>query len=97
MEEFKVQSNTMSAEFGFTAGGVVNIVIKSGTNDFHGSAIYFLRNDAFDARRAYTASKEVFRYNQYGASLGGPVLLPKLYNGKDRSFFFFNYEGWKNK
>jgi hypothetical protein len=97
VEEFKVQSNTMSAEFGFTAGGVVNIVTKSGTNRFHGAGTYFVRNDAFDARRAYTASKEVFRYHQYGATLGGPVILPKLYNGKDRTFFFFNYEGWKNK
>ncbi|MBL8217261.1 MAG: carboxypeptidase regulatory-like domain-containing protein [Bryobacterales bacterium] len=97
VEEFKVQSNTMSAEFGFTAGGVVNIVTKSGTNEFHGSGTYFLRNDAFDARRAYTASKEVFRYHQYGASLGGPVRLPKIYNGTNRTFFFFNYEGWRNK
>lgn len=97
VEEFKVQSNTMSAEFGFTAGGVINIVTKSGTNEYHGSATYFIRNDAFDARRAYTASKEVFRYHQYGGSLGGPVRLPKLYDGKDRSFFFFNYEGWTNK
>ncbi|HYI97029.1 MAG TPA: carboxypeptidase regulatory-like domain-containing protein [Bryobacteraceae bacterium] len=97
VEEFKVQSNTMSAEFGFTAGGVVNIVTKSGTNQFHGSATYFLRNDAFDARRAYTASKEVFRYHQYGGSVGGPVRIPKVYNGQDRTFFFFNYEGWTNK
>lgn len=97
VEEFKVQSNTMSAEFGFTAGGVVNIVTRSGTNQFHGSGTYFVRNDAFDARRAYTASKEVFRYHQYGGTIGGPIKLPKLYDGKDRSFFFFNYEGWQNK
>ena len=97
VEEFKVQSNTMSAEFGFTAGGVVNIVTKSGTNQFHGSATYFIRNDAFDARRAYTANKEVFRYHQYGGSVGGPVRIPKIYNGQDRTFFFFNYEGWTNK
>ncbi|MCU0245264.1 MAG: TonB-dependent receptor [Bryobacter sp.] len=97
VEEFKVQSNTMSAEFGFTAGGVVNIVTKSGTNQFHGAATYFIRNDAFDARRAYTASKEVFRYHQYGGTLGGPVKIPKVYNGTDRTFFFFNYEGWRNQ
>ncbi len=96
VEEFKVQSNVMSSEFGFTAGGVINIVTKSGTNQYHGVASYFVRNDAFDARRAYTASKEVFRYHQYGGSLGGPISIPKLYNGKDRTFFFFNYEGWKN-
>ncbi|MBI4890969.1 MAG: TonB-dependent receptor, partial [Acidobacteria bacterium] len=96
VQEFKVQSNVMSAEFGFTAGGVVNIVTKSGTNQYHGIGTYFIRNDAFDARRAYTASKEMFRYHQYGGTIGGPVQLPKLYNGKDKTFFFFNYEGWRN-
>ena len=68
----------MSAEFGFTAGGVVNIVTRSGTNSHHGRATYFARNDAFDARRAYTASKEQFRYHQFGGTFGGPVRLPKI-------------------
>ena len=97
VQEFKVQSNTMSAEFGFTAGGVINLVTKSGTNQLHGALTYFVRNDAFDARRAYTAFKEPFRYHQYGGTIGGPVVLPKIYNGKDKTFFFFNYEGWTNK
>jgi hypothetical protein len=96
VQEFKVQSNTMSAEFGFTAGGVVNIVTKSGTNNTHGSVYWFVRNDAFDARNAFAASVSPFRYNQYGTTFGGPVLIPKLYNGKDKTFFFFNYEGWRN-
>jgi hypothetical protein len=95
VEEFKVQSNVMSAEFGFTAGGVVNMVTKSGTNDLHGTAYEFFRNDHMDARRAFTASKEPFRYNQYGGSIGGPVYLPKVFNGRNRTFFFFNYEEWK--
>ena len=97
VEEFKVQSNVMSAEFGFTAGGVVNIVTKSGTNNVHGNLSYFIRNDAFDARRAFAESKEPFRYHQYGGSLGGPVFVPKFYDGKNRTFFFFNYEGWQNR
>ncbi len=97
VEEFKVQSNVMSAELGFTAGGVVNIVTKSGTNDLHGNLSYFVRNDAFDARRTFAAAKEPFRYHQYGGSLGGPVFLPKFYDGRNRSFFFFNYEGWRNR
>lgn len=95
IQEFKVQSNTMSAEFGFTAGGVVNMVTKSGTNEVHGTLYEFVRNDKFDAKRAFAALKEPFRYNQYGGSVGGPIWLPKIYNGKNRSFFFFNYEGWK--
>lgn len=97
VQEFKVQSNVMSAEFGFTAGGVVNIVTKSGANDPHGSLYYFIRNDAFDARNAFAARKSPFRYNQYGGTLSGPVVLPRIYNGKDKTFFFFNYEGWQNR
>ena len=96
VQEFKVQSNVMSAEFGFTAGGVVNIVTRSGTNAPHGSAYYFIRNDAFDSRNAFAATKSPFRYNQYGGTFGGPVILPKIYDGRNRTFFFFNYEGWRN-
>lgn len=94
VEEFKVQSNTMSAEFGFTAGGVVNIVTKSGTNDLRGSLYDFLRDDAFDARNAFADEKPAFDYNQYGGSLGGPIWLPGLYSGTNRSFFFVNVENW---
>lgn len=97
VQEFKVQSNVMSAEYGFTAGGVVNIVTRGGTNTPHGSLYYFVRNDAFDARNAFAATKAPFRYNQYGGTFGGPVLLPKIYDGQNRTFFFFNYEGWQNR
>lgn len=95
VQEFKVQANTMSAEYGFTAGGVVNMVTKSGGNQFHGTLYEFLRNDKLDARNAFAVQREPFRYNQFGGAVGGPVLLPKLYNGKDRTFFFFNYEEWR--
>lgn len=88
VEEFKVQSGTMSAEHGFTAGGVVSLVSKSGTNQFHGSLYHFLRNDKLDARNTFAATKAPLRYNQFGGSLGGPVI-------KDRTFFFFNYEQWR--
>jgi len=87
VEEFKVQSGVMSAEFGYTAGGVVNIVSKSGTNAFHGTAYEFLRNDQFDARNTFASSRKTFRYNQFGGALGGPVL-------RDRLFFFVNYEDY---
>lgn len=95
IEEFKVQSNTMSAEFGFTAGGVVNIVTKSGTNQLHGALYHFLRNDKLDARNTFADTRAPFRYNQFGAALGGPVRLPKIYDGQDRTFFFYNYEDWR--
>jgi outer membrane receptor protein involved in Fe transport len=85
VEEFKVQSGTMSAEFGFTGGGVINMVTKSGTNQFHGSLYEFFRNDKLDARNTFATTKPPFRYNQYGGALGGPVI-------KDRTFFFGNFE-----
>jgi outer membrane receptor protein involved in Fe transport len=88
VEEFKVQSGSMSAEFGYTAGGVVNLVTKSGSNTFHGTAYEFVRNDKLDARNAFATSKENLRYNQFGGSLGGPVR-------RDRTFFFFNYEEYR--
>lgn len=96
VQEFKVQSNTMSAQYGFTGGGVVNVVTKSGTNELHGSLYHFVRNDAFDARNTFARTVAPFRYNQYGGLLGGPVVLPKIYNGKDRTFFFTNYEEWRH-
>ena len=73
VEEFKVQTSTMSSEFGFTAGGVVNIVTKSGTNQFHGSLYDFVRDDRFDARNAFAATKGLFSYNQGGGAIGGPI------------------------
>lgn len=95
VEEFKVQTNTMSAEFGFTLGGVVNLVTKSGTNSVHGTLYEFARNSAFDARNTFSTSKTKFTYNQYGGSLGGPVVLPKLYDGRNKTFFFANYEEYR--
>jgi hypothetical protein len=95
VQEFKVMSNTMSAEYGFTAGGVVNMITKSGTNELRGTLYEFVRNDKFDARRTFALQRDPFRYNQFGGVIGGPVRLPGLYNGKDRTFFFFNYEEWR--
>jgi Carboxypeptidase regulatory-like domain len=85
VEEFKVQTGVMSAEYGFTGGGVINMVTKSGTNQLHGSLYEFLRNDKLDARNTFAAAKPPFRYNQYGVAVGGPVI-------KDRTFFFGNWE-----
>lgn len=95
VQEFKVMANTMSAEFGFTAGGVVNMITKSGTNEFHGTLYEFVRNDKFDARRTFAQQRDPFRYNQFGGAVGGPVRLPGIYDGKERTFFFFNYEEWR--
>ena len=90
LEEFKLQTSTYSAEFGRSLGGVVNLQLKSGTNQFHGSVFEFLRNDAFDANnwfanRANTAKAD-FKQHQFGATLGGPII-------KDKTFFFADYQG----
>jgi outer membrane receptor protein involved in Fe transport len=103
-QEFKVQTNGLSAEYGRTGGAVVNLVTRSGTNEFHGALWEFLRNDLFDANGFFNnlngRDKAPFRFNQYGGTAGGPVYLPKfdeggrgLYSGKNRTFFFFSYEG----
>ena len=92
VQEFKVQSGAMSAEFGFTLGGVVNMVTKSGTNQFHGSLYEFVRNNDFDARNAFATTVAPYHYNQYGGSIGGPIWVPRLYDGHSRSFFFYNIE-----
>jgi outer membrane receptor protein involved in Fe transport len=88
VEEFKVQSGSMSSEFGFTAGGAINLVTKSGTNEFHGTLYEFLRNDKLDARNTFATRRLPLRYNQFGGSVGGPVI-------KDKTFGFFNYEEYR--
>jgi len=97
IEEFRIYTNSQSAEFGLNGGGAVNVVTKSGTNQWHGSAYDFLRNDALDANswtnNRLGRGKNVLRFNQFGASLGGPLTLPKLYKGENRTFFYGNYEG----
>jgi len=95
--EFKVQSGTMSAEYGFTLGGVVNVATKSGTNAYHGTLYEFLRYDAFDARNAFALTKPFLRYNQYGGTLSGPVRIPKIYDGRNRTFLFYNYEAYTRR
>src|SRR5580692_9847173 len=88
IQELTVQTNSYAPEAGRTAGGVINIVTRSGTNEFHGSAYEFFRNDIFDARNVFqtNGAKPELRQNQFGGSIGGPIL-------KDRTFFYFDYEG----
>jgi hypothetical protein len=92
LEEFRVLTNTYSAEYGRGVGSVFLAVTKSGTNDLHGSLFEFLRNDILNARNFFAATKPILRQNQFGGSIGGPVVLPG-YNGKNRTFFFFSYQG----
>jgi hypothetical protein len=94
VQEFKVQSGSMPAQYGLTAGGVINVATKSGTNELHGSLYEFVRNNDFDSRNTFATSVAPFHYNQYGLALGGPVVIPKIYNGRNRTFFFGNWEQW---
>jgi hypothetical protein len=97
VEEFKVKTNNFSAEFGRSAGAIVSAAIKSGTNEFHGSVFEFLRNEKLDANNFFSnagrVSRQPFKQNQFGFTMGGPLEIPKLYNGKNRTFFFGDYQG----
>jgi hypothetical protein len=96
LREFTVQTSTYSAEFGHSAGAVLNVSTKSGGNDLHGNLWEYLRNSALDAKDYFvlpTQSKPAFRQNQFGGTIGGPVVIPKIYNGRNRTFFFGDYQG----
>jgi len=96
IQEFKVQSHSDLAEFGQVTGGIVNVVTKSGTNALHGSAWEFLRNASlFDARNYFLPKVNPLHQNQFGATVGGPVIIPHLYHGRNKTFFFFAYEGFR--
>ncbi len=99
VREFNVQTNNLGAEYGGFAGGVVNMSTKSGTNELHGNVYEFLRNKVLNANNFFNNAHGVptaaFTQNQFGATLGGPVVIPKLYNGKNKTFFFMNYEGFR--
>ena len=98
IQEFKVASENYAAEYGYSANQV-NIISKSGTNQLHGTAFLFDRNNAFDAYTPTpfqtTPTKPVLRQNQFGFVVGGPVYIPKVYDGRNKTFFFVNYEGWR--
>jgi hypothetical protein len=97
IQEFKVVSHTDSAEFGGVLGGVVNVTTKSGTNNLHGSAWEYARNEIFDARTYFlppSSPKTAYSQNQFGGSIGGPVVLPH-YDGRNKTFFFGAYQGFR--
>jgi hypothetical protein len=100
VEEFQSITNAFSAEYGRTGGGVFNVVLKSGTNSLHGDTYEFLRNDATNGRNPFTSidssgnliKDRQLRFNNFGGTLGGPVWIPKIYNGRNRTFFFFSFD-----
>ena len=107
IEEFKIQTNAYSAEYGFGGGAQVTITMKSGTNALHGTFFDFFRNDLFDAENYFLnfelapgttrLKKNTLRQNQFGFVFSGPVVIPKVYNGKNKTFWAFNYEGRRTR
>jgi hypothetical protein len=101
LSEFKVQTTNFSAQYGRAGGAIMNATIKSGTNQIHGSAWEFLRNDKIDAADFFEdvpgAHKGEYRQNQFGGTIGGPVVIPHLYNGRNKLFFFGDYEGTRRR
>jgi hypothetical protein len=108
LQEFKIDNSTFSAEYGRNSGSVVNVATRSGTNEYHGELIEFFRNEALDARNFFdlnSSEAQPFKRNQFGGSVGGPLLLPRfgeggspvMYDGKNRTFFFFAYEGLRQR
>lgn len=108
VSQFQVLTSDPPAEYGRTSGAVLNIATKSGTNQLRGEAYNFLRNDKLDAANFFTKRSGIYPYpghnewtaphreNQFGVVVGGPVVLPRIYNGKDKTFFTFGYEGIRN-
>jgi hypothetical protein len=92
IEEYKLITNNYSAEYAHALGGVTSFNMKSGTNDFHGTAFEFADNNHFDARGFFAASKAFRNQNEFGFTLGGPVWIPKVYNGRNRTFFFVDFD-----
>jgi len=108
IQAFKVDNSTFSAEYGRNSGAIVNIATQRGTSQMHGELLEYFRNDALDTRNFFNFTSTrppPFKRNQFGGSIGGPVLLPRFgeggsplgYNGKNRTFFFFSYEGLRQR
>ena len=108
IQEFKMDNSTFSAEYGRNSGGIVNIATRRGANEIHGELFEYFRNDALDARNFFNFTSNQpppFKRNQFGGSFGGPIIMPRFgeggsplsYNGRNRTFFFFSYEGLRQR
>jgi hypothetical protein len=99
VQDFKIMTNTYDAQYGKTTGGIINVNLRSGTNAFHGTVYEFMRRASLDATdfrlKARGVNKAAHYLDQYGGQVEGPIRLPWLYNGKDKTFFMFNYEGYR--
>lgn len=92
LQEFSVQTSGLSAQYGVHPGAAVNVVTKAGTNQFHGDLFEFLRNGVFNGRNYFATAQDTLHRNQFGGVVGGPVILPHIYNGRGKLFGFFGYQ-----
>ena len=97
IQEVAVQTSSFAAEYGAVGGGLFNATMRSGTNQWHGSLYDYNVNEAYNASQPYTGLHNKARRNDYGGSLGGPVWIPKIYNGANRTFFFWNFEQYRER
>jgi hypothetical protein len=99
VQEFKIQTNAYDAQYGKSAGGIINVALKSGSNRLHGTAYEFMRRNSFDANsfqnNARGAERDGHYLDQYGAQLDGPLYFPKIYDGRNKTFFLFNFENYR--
>ena len=96
VQEFKIQTNAFTAQYGWSSGNIVNVVTKSGSSAFHGDAYEFYRNSAMDAQYYFAPNKPDFDRHQFGGAFGGPLEIPHLYKQKEKTFFFVSYEGQRS-
>ena len=96
LEEVSLQTGNYAAEFGQAQGGIFNFTAKSGTNQYHGGAFYRLTNEDLNAHQPYTGSRAKSRENNFGGTFAGPVWIPHIYDGRNKTFFFFSYEGFRS-
>ncbi|MCU1324652.1 MAG: Cna B-type protein [Bryobacterales bacterium] len=96
IQEFSLQTSNFSAEFGQVAGGMFTFATRSGTNSLHGSLYEYFNNEALDANKPFVNTKPISRKHDFGFSLSGPIVIPKIYNGRNKTFFFVNWEEFRN-
>ncbi|MEP6714028.1 MAG: TonB-dependent receptor [Terriglobia bacterium] len=96
IQEFSLQTSNFSAEFGQVAGGMFTFATRSGTNNLHGSLYEYFNNEALDANKPFANTKPISRKHDFGFSLSGPIWIPKVYNGRNKTFFFINWEEFRN-
>jgi hypothetical protein len=96
VQEFKIQTNAFTSQYGWSSGNIVNVVTKSGSSSFHGDAYEFYRNSAMDAQYYFADKKPDFNRHQFGGAFGGPLEIPHLYEQKNKTFFFVSYEGQRS-